>query len=313
MPSARRPIIPAWSPNSAATTRTASRAGSSARARISARAGSSSISPAAITPPPITITSGLSTLTMFDSPTPSARPTVAIASRATGSPSCASSVTNGPVSSRPSSSASPSAVSGRRATRSDASRTSAEPDAITSRQPRFGQCPWHGGPSMSIDHVPELPAGADPAALQPPAEHDPAADPGPEREHHDVVRAAAGAVARLGEHRAVAVVVDRHRQPEPLGHHRLERHVRQWQVGGVGRGAGAPVERHRNAEADRLDLLVDLGAGLLDGLDDRRHEARLIEPERLTPDAVAHGEIGPDNACEELGAAEVDPDDAARS
>ncbi len=126
---------------------------------------------------------------MLESPTPSARPTVAIASRATGSPSCASSVTNGPVSSRPSSSASPSAVSGRRATRSDASRTSADPDAMTSRQPRLGQLPWHGGPSMSIDHVAELAARADPSALEPAAEHQPAADPGPDREHHDVVDA----------------------------------------------------------------------------------------------------------------------------
>ena len=103
------------------------------------------------------------------------------------------------------------------------------------------------------------------------------------------------------------------RQPEPLGHHRLERHVRERQVGGVGGGAGAPVERHGDAEADRRDLLVHGGARLLHRLDDRRHQARLIEPERLAPHAVAHGEIGPDDAREELGAAEVDPDDAARA
>ena len=57
-----------------------------------------------------------------------ARRSRSIASRATGSPSRASSVTSGPVSARPSSSAWPSAVSGRRATRSDASRTSAVPE-----------------------------------------------------------------------------------------------------------------------------------------------------------------------------------------
>ena len=45
-----------------------------------------------------------------------ARPIVSIAPRATGSPAVASSVINGPVSSRPSSSAWPSAVSGWRAT-----------------------------------------------------------------------------------------------------------------------------------------------------------------------------------------------------
>ena len=46
--------------------------------------------------------------------------------------------------------------------------------------------------------------------------------PGPEREHHGVVAAARRAVAPLGEHRAVGVVVDAHGQAEPLGHQRLE-------------------------------------------------------------------------------------------
>ena len=31
-----------------------------------------------------------------------------------------------------------------------ASRTSAVPEASVSTQPRFGQLPWHGGPSRSI-------------------------------------------------------------------------------------------------------------------------------------------------------------------
>ena len=61
----------------------------------------------------------------------------------------ASSVISGPVSSRPSSSAWPSSVSGRRATASDASRTSAEPEATDSRQPQFGQLPWQGRPFIS--------------------------------------------------------------------------------------------------------------------------------------------------------------------
>ena len=123
----------------------------------------------------MTITSGLSMFTRLESPTPSARPTVSIASSATGSPSCASSVTNGPVSSCPSSSASPSGVSGRRATRSDASRTSAEPDAITSRQPRLGQLPWHGGPSMSMTMCPS----SAPAPIQPRCNCPPSTSPPP--------------------------------------------------------------------------------------------------------------------------------------
>ena len=79
--------------------------------------------------------------------------------------------------------------------------------------------------------------------------------------------------------------------------------------------AAAPVRRSSVTGMPKPtahDLLVDRRAGLLDGLDDRRHQRRLVEPERTAPDAVADGEIGADDAREELGAAEVDPDDAAR-
>ena len=82
-------------------------------------------------------------------PTPSARPITSIAAQATGSPSLASSVIIGPVSSRPASSARPSSVSGRRATDNETSRTSAVPEATDSRQPQFGQLPWHGRPLIS--------------------------------------------------------------------------------------------------------------------------------------------------------------------
>ena len=83
----------------------------------------------------MTTTSGLKMFTSDTSPIPSRRPIRAIASHATGSPSRASSVIIGPVSSRPSSSACPSAVSGRRATATDTSRTSAVPETTVSRQP----------------------------------------------------------------------------------------------------------------------------------------------------------------------------------
>ena len=86
-----------------------------------------------------------------------------IAAHATGSPAFASSVIIGPVSSRPSSSARPSAVSGRRATASDASRTSAVPEDTDSRQPQFGQLPWHGRPFISTTMWPS----SAPAPIQP--------------------------------------------------------------------------------------------------------------------------------------------------
>ena len=73
-------------------------------------------------------------------------------------------MTNGPVSSAAGlERVARARVSGRRATRSDASRTSAEPEAITSRQPRFGHAPWQGGPSMSTTMCPSSP----PAPIQP--------------------------------------------------------------------------------------------------------------------------------------------------
>ena len=121
-------------------------------------------------------------------------------------------------------------------------------------------------------------------------------------------RPAAGAVARLGEHRAVAVVVDRDRKPEPLGHHGLERHVRERQVRRVDGGAGAPVERDRDAEADGRDVVVDRPRGASSTASTIVVEQRrLIEAERLPPHAVAHGEIGADDAGQQLGAARGRP------
>ncbi len=168
--------------------------------------------------------------------------------------------------------------------------------------------------AVHVDHhVAELSARPDPAALQPAAEHEPTADAGAEREHHHVARAAAGAVPRLRQHRAVAVVVDHHREAQAFGHDRRERDVRQRQVRGVDGHPRAPVERHGDAEADGDDLFLDLSSSLLHRLDDRGQQPRLVEPERLAPDAVTHSEIGPDDARQELRAAEVDPDHAARA
>ena len=83
-------------------------------------------------------------------PTPSARPIVSIAPRATGSPAVRELGDQRPgqlaaLLERVARARCP----GRRATASDASRTSAEPDATDSRQPQFGQLPWHGRPFIS--------------------------------------------------------------------------------------------------------------------------------------------------------------------
>ncbi len=72
-PSSPAPIMPASGPSSAATTRVAF-IGGRARVRSCSRAGSSSRSPAAATPPPITITSGSKMFARLESATPSRRP-----------------------------------------------------------------------------------------------------------------------------------------------------------------------------------------------------------------------------------------------
>ena len=82
--------------------------------------------------------------------TPSRVPISSMASIAAASPSCASSVTSGPSSSRPAASARPRPELGCSWAIRSASRASAVPDASDSTQPWLGQLPWHGGPSMSI-------------------------------------------------------------------------------------------------------------------------------------------------------------------
>ena len=75
--------------------------------------------------------------------------------------------------------------------------------------------------------------------------------------------------------------------------------------------AAAPVDRARDAEADRLDFSVRDFARMGDGGHARVEQRRLIEADRLAHLAVVHCEVGTDGAGQQLGPAEVDPDDAA--
>ena len=70
------------------------------------------------------------------------------------------------------------------------------------------------------DRVTELAGAAGRAAIDPAAEHDPAPDPGADRDHHQVVRDQPQlGVVRLGERGHGRVVVDEHRHAEPLAQH----------------------------------------------------------------------------------------------
>ena len=135
--------------------------GRSARARISARAGSSSSSPAPITPPPITITSGFKTFTSEASPTPSARPTrgdhvarhgIAVV-RQLGHERRRSARARPPARARaPCPAAAPPAARLAPERRARGHHLQAAAVRAVALQ---------GGPSMSIDHVPELAARPD--------------------------------------------------------------------------------------------------------------------------------------------------------
>ena len=142
------------------------------------------------------------------------------------------------------------------------------PEAIASTQPWFGQLPWHGGPFRSITMCPSSPAGPDRAAVELAAQDQPAADAGADREHHGLAATARRAGAMLGQRREVGVVVDEHRQAEPLGHHVGEHDVLEREVHGDHRGAGPLIDQAGDAEADRGDLPAGAGARLLDRVDD---------------------------------------------
>jgi hypothetical protein len=75
-----------------------------------------------------------------------------------------------------------------------------------------------GSAAVVEDDVTQLGARADPSAVRPAVEDQPAADAGPERQQDEVGRSAARSELPLGDRSGVAVVVDPDRKPEPFGH-----------------------------------------------------------------------------------------------
>src|SRR5205814_2115870 len=80
-------------------------------------------------------------------------------------------------------------------------------------------------------------------AVQAPVDDQPAADPGSDRQHGGVPRPLRDAESVLSEEGDVGVVVDQHRQPEPLGHEVADRHVRELEVDGHDREPAGAVDR----------------------------------------------------------------------
>ena len=195
-----------------------------------ARAGASSSSPAAITPPPITTTSRIEDVDQVGDRHPEPRPISAIASIAAGSPSWASSVTSGPISSTalghgPAEARiralrrEPARLAGQRGAGRERLHAAAAGAVALARR------------AVHLDHhVADLARGAERAPVELAAQDQAAGDAGPERQDDRVARAPGRAGAVLGDRASVGVVVDEHRQAEPLGHHVGERDVGQRQV-----------------------------------------------------------------------------------
>ena len=245
-------------------------------------------------------------------PTPSRSPTTRTADAATGSPSNASSVTSGPVSG--------AALLERAAERRV--RLARDPQRRFAHQRRARCDRLQAAPVRAValarravdvdDHVPHLGARAGPPAVQPPAQHEPAADAGPDREQRDVGAAARRAGASLRPDRAVGVVVDLDRQPEPLGHHLAELQIGEREVDRLHRDAGPAVERAGDPEADGLYLPVNRLASLLNRVDRRVEQRSLVDPEDLAARSVVNGEpLRIDRSRQELGPAQIDADHAA--
>ena len=107
------------------------------------------------------------------------------------------------------------------------------------------------------DDVAELDAGAARAAERPAAGDDAAAEARAEREHHEVVDAAARAGTPLADRGGVRVVVEPVAQPEALRHVVAEREVAERQVHALDDDARDLVDRRRHPEAERCDLVVE--------------------------------------------------------
>ena len=121
-----------------------------------------------------------------------------------------------------------------------------------------------------------------------------AADPGAERQHHEVVDAASGTRAPFGDRSRVRVVVEADRQAEAVLHQRAERAIDERDVHAFDDDTRRLVDRRRDAEADRPDLVVEqchdrrlelCEHRFLRVLRVGRSRRRTISPERVTTPA----------------------------
>ncbi len=165
------------------------------------------------------------------------------------------------------------------------------------------------------DHVPDFAGEARRAHLDAVVHHDAAADARAERDHHDVVEAAGGTQAMLGQDGEVGVVLDDDPPPgEAVADQGGPVHaVRLRQVGREAQPAVA-VDHARRTDADRCriragsEAVVELSGDQRDGLGDMApHD--LPRAGRGGNARLAHHLVaGSQRDAEDLGATDVDPE-----
>ena len=240
----------------------------------------------------------------FATPMPMRSPRMRRHSSARSSPSWASLTASSPFS-RP---------------RSCASACSPRPARERLQGRGLGRARLRGGRAVrqvrADDLMPELRCRAGRAAVDAAVDHDAAADAGPDGQHHEMARDE-GAVVRvgLGERRAVGVVVDVHRDAEPLAQQVAQRHACERDVHAEARRAGGEVDRARDGDADgvrgarradgghelleELLLVVAVGRPAADLRQPRPLEGRdgdLRAADVHTDESLSHGEFLSDSA-----------------
>ena len=171
------------------------------------------------------------------------------------------------------------------------------------------QQPRHAGPSDD-HHVAELGAGPDPAAVGAPAEDQPAADAGAEREHDHVARAPPGAAratrrSRLRSRRCRSATGS----PNRARHRVAERHAR--------RAGCSPSRARRRSRWSICDGMPKPTAATLSSEQLARPRLEPVEKRVLDSDRRRRLSCGArpcpsrvDEAGEDLRPADVDTDDA---
>ena len=240
----------------------------------------------------------------FATPMPMRSPRMRRHSSARSSPSWASLTASSPFS-RP---------------RSCASACSPRPAPSASRDAGWGGRGCAAGApsdrSAADDLMPELRCRAGRAPVDAAVDHDAAADAGPDGQHHEMA-GDEGAVVRvgLGERRAVGVVVDVHRDAEPLAQQVAQRHACERDVHAEPRRAGGEVDRAGDGDADgvrgarradgghelleELLLVVAVGRPAADLRQPRPLEGRdgdLRAADVHTDESLSHGEFLSDSA-----------------